>query len=229
MMKGFARTSVGKSVCLEWMIVGSLTAFAALWIPDGSADAQEASESPEGEDFEYSVKLKIGNNHIANHVLVGENRLSDLIPDAPQSTQIFFFDPEKASFVSDTFLLGKWLQLADRVVEPGQGFIVQTRLPITLTFKGILVQEPEIRSLDAGIHVIGSVRPIPATFESLVGRAPKIGEKLHEGIPLGESEENFESFEFTESGWRPRAPKLEVGQAAWVELLVPSLERDEAQ
>lgn len=184
----------------------------------GALRAQDNEE--QNDSIEYTVRVNIGKNLIANQVVKGENRLEDLIPTAPIGTTIFFFEAGKG-FTSDVFL-GEWMKMAKRIIHPGQGFVLSTRLPFTLKLRGQRAEGSAVRRLEAGQHLIGSQLPDKASFASVIGRAPMIGEELHKGIPLGESESDYAKYEFTKIGWKPERPKLEVGEAAWFVLLEPS-------
>lgn len=112
------------------------------------------------------VNMDIGQEFkiITNPLNVGDNMLSEVLPDVPPGTQVFFFDGVGYTASANVPGVG-WLP--DAPLAPGDGAFIQAPSDATITFVGEVPQGDLSVDIPAGFSMKGSPVPQEGTLDEL--------------------------------------------------------------
>jgi hypothetical protein len=105
----------------------------------------------------YRRAVPAGHSLIANQLDCGDNRIEQLFGDLPVGTVLSKWDPSALQFVETTLLASGWTQ-PDLTLHPGEGAVLRSEHPLTLTFMGE-VQSAVFQPVGRGWFPISS--PVP--------------------------------------------------------------------
>src|SRR4029079_7867812 len=122
-----------------------------------------------------------GYHSIANHLNRGQNTLDEVIPDAPDGSVLYKFNPATQSYYSPAqFLAGfGWLYQEPEMgyLKPGEGAFLQVNVSASLSFSGGIAQFPLPRQVAVGrYHFVSGQAPRSMSFPEVFVFEPVPGD-----------------------------------------------------
>jgi hypothetical protein len=163
-----------------------------------------------------NVNLPKGYSLIANPLNNGQNKLTDLIPTAPDSSVVYKwvgagFDVDPPNYI-DGF---GWFNgdIANYKLNPGDGFFIYVPAATPVTFVGEVPQGNLANPLPVGYSIKASQVPQAGTLTQL-GFAPAMDDFVYQWKGADQSyDPNPPQYFGAEVGWFPAEPTLGVGEA----------------
>lgn len=176
-----------------------------------------------------NLSLPAGFSIIANPLNNGENKLSAVIPTAPEGATLFKFtgggfDNDPPIYFSSPEFTG-WFQSASDVanytLKPGEGVFISLPSAQTMTFVGEVPQGTLTTAVPTGFSLVSSQVPQASDLTTL-GFSPVDGDTVYQWLRASQSYDPnppayFVSPEFT--GWFPGeavGPTIGVGEGFFV-------------
>jgi hypothetical protein len=128
------------------------------------------------------VKLTLnrGLSVIANQLHRGGNTVADVIPTAPDGTQLMKFDAPTGAFHTNTFQGGAWTNPAETLA-PGEGAFLYNASsgPTALGFTGRLQVNNPPRQLAEGFHLLSGLYPRTGRLSEVLEFPPTEGDAVY--------------------------------------------------
>ena len=172
----------------------------------------------------YSIDVKPGYNSIANHLSRNGNRLDEIIPNVPNGTLLFKWNPATQNYYSPAqHLDGRWFSQEQEMeyLSPGEGAFLHVNRDLTLTFSGDPIQINLPRPVALGYNFVSAQQPRAMNFAEVFGFPPQPGDLVYLfENPFTDDprliEQNASStHKFTPQGW-DTAPSFGRGRSAFV-------------
>lgn len=179
----------------------------------------------QGMTVAYQVVIQPGSNLIANQLIYKENKLSQIMPEAPAGTLVYKWDVATQQFLppSQFSPISGWS--IEYIFELGEGFLVYSPATFTNMFIGQMWAgfDPNTGSftppivLGPGIVLRSCVVPIEnPEFSDIIGRAPMESEWIKWIDPATQT---FYISVFRGGSWSAGFPTLLPGRAAFFGLI----------
>jgi hypothetical protein len=203
----------------SWIWAVGLFALAQLL---GSAQTQQS----------YSIELRPGFNSIANHLNHGGNTLNEVIPNAPDGSRLFKWNPATQDYYAPAqFIRGQWVsqEQAMQFLMPGEGAFLQVtqNQSAPLTFSGFAdPQYPLPRQPVVEYNFVSPHLPRPMSFIELFGFPPQPGDIVYlyenavAALPYRKDQYPVSTHKFTPQGW-DTVPEFKFRRSAFVYLSRP--------
>jgi Ig-like domain-containing protein len=200
----------------DWIWAVGLFALAPLL---GSAQTQQS----------YSIELQPGFNSIANHLIRGSNTLNEVIPNAPDGSRLFKWNPATQDYYAPAqFIRGQWVsqELAMQFLKPGEGAFLQVtqNQSAPLTFSGFVTPHYSLpRQAVVEYNCVSPHLPRPMSFIELFGFPPLPGDIVYlyenavAALPYRKQQYPVSTHKFTPQGW-DTVPEFKFRRSAFVYL-----------
>jgi hypothetical protein len=164
-----------------------------------------------------NVSVPPGFSLIANQLNNGDNKVTTLIPTAPEGTTVYKFTGAGYDIISFDSLENAWLPAAtaaNLTLSPGEGAFIRNvgQNPLPITFVG----EVPTGSLS---------NPIPAGFSIRSSQVPQAGTLTELGFPAKPNDTVYQfdgtkyiinTFDELDNAWLPAVPTVKVGESFFV-------------
>lgn len=121
----------------------------------------------------YTVTVPPGFSTIANHLSNGANIISELLPQVPEGSLIYKFEPKTGGWFINHFQQGQWSR-PNQTLAPGEGaFIRNPGNEFTITFSGTQPATSQLPKLYRGLNLLSFPVPGETTLPQ-----PKPGESI---------------------------------------------------
>jgi hypothetical protein len=168
-----------------------------------------------------------GDTLFGNPLENAPNQLTSLFPSAPNGATVSIWNSGSQQFSpASTYHLGSGWDV-NYQIPVGAGALLHTATLFTNTFVGNVLTGPgpeEINpptppALGPGLYLLSSLFPANArTFHDMIGRDPVEGEFVRR---LNALTQTYSLTTFHDGAWDNGTPTLDVGQAAFFELVAP--------
>jgi hypothetical protein len=168
-----------------------------------------------------NLDLPMGFSLIANPLNNGDNKLSTLIPTAPDGTTIFKFDGTGFDSDAPLFVEGfGWFQSSHDVntytLNPGEGVFISLPAATKVTFVGEVPQGTLTTAVPAGFSIRASQVPQAGLLTTDLGFSGVEGDTVYKWIRASQMyDANTPQF-FEGVGWFPEEPSVGVGESFFV-------------
>lgn len=153
--------------------------------------------------------LKAGFNLVATPLSTGANKVSEVIPTAPDGTLLYTFS--SASGFSIIQYDGEWLPSGDTVIAPGTGYFMRVPAATTVTYVGEVPQGELVIPLVAGFNLVGSKVPQAGKLQTDLKYTPADGDLVY----TFDTAAGYTVYQY-DAEWLPSEPVLAVGQGIWI-------------
>lgn len=152
---------------------------------------------------------------LANPLNAGTNTLANVLPDAPNKTEVYKAKADGSGYDKATKSFGAWVGANTMTLNPGEGFFVKngTAADVKLTFVGEVVQGPAVTlSIPNGYSLLGS--PIPQ--EGKLKTDLQLPIKNGQAVFLFKADgSGYDKRSFSFGSWIGGEPTLRVGEGFW--------------
>lgn len=168
-----------------------------------------------------NLDLPAGFSLIANPLNNGQNKLSAVIPTAPDGTTVFKFDGVGFDANAPSYIDGfGWFQappadVNNYTLAPGQGVFISLPSAAKLTFVGEVPQGTLTTPVPSGFSILASQVPQAGTLTTALGFTGADNDTFFKFLRAQQKyDDNTPQF-FAEGGvgWFPAEPTLEVGES----------------
>lgn len=161
-----------------------------------------------------NLDLPAGFSLIANPLNNGANKLSAVIPTAPEDSIIFTFSNGAFDPVAPQFFGGGigW-DSPDVVIAPGKGFFIQMAAPGKLTFVGEVPQGTLTTAVPAGFSILASQVPQAGKVTTDLGFQAAGDDTVFKFRNDLQRYDDSAPQYFEGVGWDPTEPTLTVGES----------------
>ncbi len=159
-----------------------------------------------------NIELSPGFNLISNPLSNGENKVSEVIPNAPEGATIFKFTGD--GYMDISFGFGVWSN-PDLELPVGVGFFLQNpgTEAVTVTFIGEVLQgDATNKTVPEGLSIQGSLVPQAGALAEDLGFPAADGDTVHVWNGTG-----WDSNTVGFGAFSPSEPTLSVGDAVFVD------------
>jgi hypothetical protein len=167
-----------------------------------------------------NLDLPTGFSLIANPLNNGGNKLSDVIPTAPDGTTIFKFDGTGFDADAPSYIDGfGWFQsshdVATYTLNPGEGVFISLPSATKLTFVGEVPQGDLSNPIPAGFSIRASQVPQAGTLDALSFDGVE-GDTIYKWLRASQGYDPETPQYFEGVGWFPEGQTVEVGESFFV-------------
>lgn len=168
-----------------------------------------------------NVALGTGFSIIANPLSNGDNRLSEIIPTAPNLTTVYKFDPATQSYLgAATYIQAQMRWSVDHQLPPGEGFFIRVLSPTTLTFVGEVSQGPASNvPLNTGFAIMGSAVPQAGLLSAELEYPASNLDTVYLFDNSTQTYEGARTYIASQSRWNPTEPNINVAQGFFLRRL----------
>lgn len=201
------------------------------WTPVPGATSPLRLEGPAGPAFyrlnrggetsevvgHYEIVPQPGFSMLANQISSGGNSIAEILPDPPDGTQVYKYDPDTGSFRTFIYdiLDGAWLPNGDETLNPGEGAFVRFgNNPGNICLAGEVLEGDLEIELPAGFSIVSSPVAQAGTPADL-GLPAEDGDQLYLFNPQTQQYEVY-IYDVLDGNWLPQPPAIGVGQSFWI-------------
>ena len=161
-----------------------------------------------------NVSVKPGFQLIANPLNASDNKISALIPSAPDGTTLYKFDSASGSYSINTFLFGAW-STPDQTLVPGEGaFILNPDTnPLPLTFVGEVMQGDLSNPIPKGFSIKSSQVPQAGALSGDLKFPATEGDTVYK---YNTTSKGYDIYSYLFGSWSPNDPAVDVGESVFV-------------
>jgi hypothetical protein len=169
-----------------------------------------------------NVSLPIGFSIISNPLNGTNNNLSTILPNVPNNTTVYRFNPATQGFENaSTFFVdeGVGIWFPDAPLPPGEGAFIQLTEAATLTFVGEVPQGALSNSIPANFSLRASQVPQSAALSSVLGFPAQNGDTVFMWDRALQQYKPALTY-FVDEGvgiWFPNEPTPEVAEGFFVQ------------
>jgi hypothetical protein len=160
------------------------------------------------------VDVASGFQLISNPLNATDNKLAALIPNPPNGTTVFKYDPA-SGFSSSQFLFGSWGN-PDLTIAPGEGVFIQSGSAHTIIFVGEVKQGDLTQNVPQGFSIQSSQVPQTGKLQTELNYQPSNGDTVFQ-YRTDTTPPGYQSSQFLFGSWGGGEPTIKVGEAFFVD------------
>lgn len=163
-----------------------------------------------------NLSLPAGYSLIANPLNGTNNLLSTIMPNVPEDTLIYKFNPVTQQFANANQFFGGFGWFPDTTLAPGEGAFIGLPSATTLTFVGEVPQGNLVNPVPANFSLRSSQVPQTGNLTASLGYVPNEDDIVYQWDRATQRYLNANQF-FGGFGWFPSDPNIAVGESFFIQ------------